>query len=78
MTNKLSSTVKRIGLGKVQQYEEKGIPEYWIIDPTGKLVTVLVLKNSSYEKQEFRNEELVSSPAFPNLKLTATQILQAN
>jgi Uma2 family endonuclease len=63
---------------KVKQYEERGIPEYWIIDPTGELVTVLVWENGSYEKQEFRNYELVISPAFPDLKLTAQQILQAN
>ena len=76
--NKSEENHRRDYVDKVKQYEERGVPEYLIIDPTGELVTVLVLKNSGYEKQEFRNEELVISLAFPDLNLTAAQILQAN
>ena len=76
--NQNEENYRRDYIDKVKQYEERGIPEYLIIDPTGELVIVSILKNSGYEKQEFRNEDLVISTAFPDLKLTATQILQAN
>ena len=75
--NKSDDNYRRDYVDKVQQYQALGIPEYWIIDPQAKLVTVLVLKNGSYEKQEFRSNEQIVSETFPELKLTAAQVLQA-
>ena len=74
--NKSDDNYRRDYVEKVEQYQARGIPEYWIIDPTGELVTVLVLQEGSYKKQEFRVNEEIVSETFPDLKLTAVEILQ--
>ena len=67
---------KRDYLDKVHQYQERGIPEYWIVDPQAQLVTVLVLVNGSYQATEFTGSQRIVSQAFPELKLTAAQVLE--
>ena len=76
-------------LTKVQDYEEMGIPEYWIVDYLGiggrrfignpKQPTILVheLIDGEYQVTAFRGDERVISPTFPELILTANQIFQA-
>ncbi|NEQ82733.1 MAG: Uma2 family endonuclease, partial [Moorea sp. SIO2I5] len=61
----------------VQQYQQRAIPEYWIIDSQDQLVTVLVLKDGSYQKQEFRGDQQIVSQTFGDLKLTALQVISA-
>jgi Uma2 family endonuclease len=65
------------GTEKLAEYEARGIPEYWIADPVGKLVTVCTLDNGSYQVKEFRGDAAISSPTFPAFTLTAAQILAA-
>ncbi len=62
---------------KVTEYQETGIPEYWIVDPIEQKITVLVLLDGSYTKTVFAEENAVSSVTFSQLKLTATEILEA-
>ncbi|NER46975.1 MAG: Uma2 family endonuclease [Symploca sp. SIO1A3] len=62
---------------KVHQYQERGIPEYWIVDPQARLVTVLVLVNGKYQATEFSGNQRIVSQIFPQLELTATQVLEA-
>ncbi|NES19939.1 MAG: Uma2 family endonuclease [Symploca sp. SIO3E6] len=64
-------------IDKRQQYERRGIPEYWIIDPQAQLVTVLLLVNGSYQATEFSGNQRIVSQTFPELKLTAEQVLEA-
>jgi len=68
---------KRDYVEKRRQYEQRGIPEYWIIDPQAKLVTVLLLVNGSYQATEFSGNQRIVSRTFPGLKLTAEQVLEA-
>lgn len=68
---------KRDYIEKRLQYEQRGIPEYWIVDPIAQLVTVLVLVNGSYQATEFSGLQQIVSPTFPELGLTAAQILEA-
>jgi len=63
-------------VAKRSQYQSRGIPEYWLIDPQQGRVLVLVLEDETYQEfGAFRGEEVVRSPQFGNLKLTAQQIL---
>ncbi|MBD2079092.1 Uma2 family endonuclease [Leptolyngbya sp. FACHB-17] len=63
---------------KRAQYAARGIPEYWLIDPTRKVVIVLYLEREQYrEVGQFREKDRISSPTFPDLTLMAAQILAA-
>ncbi|NET59746.1 MAG: Uma2 family endonuclease [Symploca sp. SIO2E6] len=68
---------KRDYIEKRKQYEERGIPEYWIVDPQARVVIVLLLVNGSYPSTEFSGNQRIVSQTFPQLELTAAQILEA-
>ncbi len=60
---------------KRAEYGLLEIMEYWIVDPLEAKVTVCVLEHQFYDSTEFRGDELIQSPTFPDLNLTAAQIL---
>lgn len=62
---------------KPKEYATRGIPEFWQIDPSRSVVAVLTLKDGNYQSREFRGDSRVVSPTFPNLQLTADQLLRA-
>ncbi|MGB8702021.1 MAG: Uma2 family endonuclease [Thermosynechococcaceae cyanobacterium] len=62
---------------KRQEYAERGISEYWLIDPQRQVVWVLTLQAGAYHQQSFTGQTAISSPTFPNLSLTASQVLGA-
>ncbi len=63
---------------KREQYQELGVLEYWLIDPQQQTVTVLQLEAETYvEVGIFRGQAPVISGQFPELILSAEQILSA-
>ncbi|MEO1211359.1 MAG: Uma2 family endonuclease [Cyanobacteria bacterium J06638_20] len=63
-------------VAKRSQYQSRGIPEYWLIDPQQGIVLVLVLGDGVYQEfGMFRGDEIVRSPQFGEINLTAQQIL---
>lgn len=74
---------------KLADYEEMGIPEYWIVDyaalgartlignPKEPTISVYQLVEEEYQVRQFRGEDLIISPIFPELKLTAKQVFVA-
>jgi Uma2 family endonuclease len=60
---------------KRNQYEWRGIPEYWIVDPEQGQVTVLVLTENGYDETIYTADAVVSSPGFPDWSLTAEAML---
>ena len=76
-------------LVKVADYERLGIPEYWIVDyaakggrrfignPKQPTISVCQLVDGEYQISQFRGDDRVESLAFPELKLTASQIFHA-
>ena len=60
---------------KRAEYSVLNIPEYWIIDPILEKVTLCVLSDGWYDATEYTNGEVIESPTFPELSLTATEML---
>jgi len=75
--NQGDDNYQRDYINKLHQYQERGIPEYWIVDPQAQLVTVLLLVNGRYQATEFTGSQWIVSRTFPELKLTAEQVLKA-
>ena len=67
--------IERDYTDKAIEYQNTGIPEYWIVDPIEQKITVGVLKNGSYSKTVFVKNEAIASPTFPQLSVTAVEIL---
>lgn len=72
-----SDNYQRDYVEKPQEYAERGIPEFWLIDPSRSVVLVLVLVRGQYNQVAFRERDRIQSPTFPALNLTAQQILTA-
>ncbi|MFN6154900.1 Uma2 family endonuclease [Anabaena sp. AL09] len=75
---------------KYADYEEMGIPEYWIVDyaalggrnfignPKQPTISVCNLVDEEYQISKFRDHERIISQTFPELNITANQIFQAS
>ena len=62
---------------KRQEYADRGVPEYWLVDPQRQVVLILTLQGAVYQEQRFTGQERIVSPAFPGSIVTAEQILTA-
>ncbi|UNU24714.1 Uma2 family endonuclease [Microcoleus vaginatus] len=75
---------------KVEDYALLGVPEYWIVDylgiggreyigkPKQPTITICMLREDEYQKQLFQKSDRLISSLFPDLQLTAQQILAAS
>jgi Uma2 family endonuclease len=75
---------------KVEDYAALGIPEYWIADyaglggtrhigkPKQPTLSICTLVDGEYNIQPLRGDQIIVSPTFPGLKLTAGQVLRAS
>ncbi|WP_392436114.1 Uma2 family endonuclease [Chlorogloeopsis fritschii PCC 9212] len=73
---------------KRADYEEMGIPEYWIVDyaalggrafignPKQPTISVCQLVEGEYQVSQFRQGSRIQSPTFPELNLTADQVFR--
>lgn len=65
-------------VAKRMQYQDLGIPEYWIVDPQTMEILVLGLANGVYvEVATFRGERAISSPQLGSLQLSAAEVFAA-
>jgi len=74
---------------KLADYEEMGIPEYWIIDyaalgarkfignPKQSTFSIYQLIDGEYQVSQFRGSDKIISPTFPELNLIAEQVFNA-
>lgn len=56
-------------------YAARGIPEYWIVDPTQQQVMVLQLEAGEYREAVFQGDSRLVSAVFPELDLIALEFL---
>jgi Uma2 family endonuclease len=72
------SNRERDYIAKRQQYQERGIPEYWLIDPSQQTVTVLELADGIYQELGvFSGSVSIGSSVISGLSMTAQQVLNA-
>ena len=65
-------------IAKRMQYQDREIPEYWIIDPQLETVLVLVLTGDRYtESGTFRRSNAIQSSQFGTLNFTPNQLFAA-
>lgn len=76
-------------LDKAGDYEELGIPEYWIVDylglggrrfignPKQPTISIYQLVEGEYQVSQFRKSDRILSPTFLELNLTAQEIFAA-
>ena len=62
---------------KPKEYADRGIPEMWIVDPDRAWVKVGTLADDIYQFETFQGDDAIVSPTFPELNLTAAQVLSA-
>ena len=62
---------------KPGEYAGRRIGEFWRVDPERKWVQIGILISGHYQFTTFRGDDVIVSPAFPALKLTAIQVLRA-
>lgn len=60
---------------KRDQYADRGIPEYWLIDPQRSWVMVGLLVAGQYQFTTFRGNQAIVSQTLPILNLTVTRLL---
>jgi Uma2 family endonuclease len=60
---------------KPSEYADRGIAEFWQIDPSRNYVRVGTLTDGAYQFQTFKGNTAIVSPTFPELKLTAAIVL---
>ena len=70
-----SENYQRDYVWKRSQYQQLGIPEYWIVDPHLQKVTVLILVDGAYQETIYRGDRPIQSKAFPTLSITASEVL---
>ncbi|AUT00768.1 hypothetical protein CLI64_10370 [Nostoc sp. CENA543] len=62
---------------KRSEYAARGIPEYCIVDANQAKITLLTLVDGFYEETIFQGTDMIKSATFPQLNLTASQVLTA-
>ena len=62
---------------KRAEYGLLEIPEYWIVDPLESKITLCTLDHEFYDSIAYQSDNPIQSPIFPELKLTAAQVLAA-
>jgi Uma2 family endonuclease len=75
---------------KLGNYEAMKIPEYWIVDyaglgarkfignPKQPTLSIYELVDGEYQVTQFRGDDRIISPIFPDLNLTANQIFKGS
>jgi Uma2 family endonuclease len=65
-------------VAKRSQYGDRGIPEYWIVDPQQRPILILTLVNGVYtETATLRGKQAIASDQVGSLNLTVAEVFGA-
>jgi Uma2 family endonuclease len=60
---------------KKKLYARAGVAEYWLVDPEKKIIEVLKLGASGFERVAlYTQDETLTSPLLPGLRILLTEI----
>ncbi len=76
--SKSTENYQRDYIQKPLEYADRSILEFWQVDPDRNWIRVGTLKDGAYEFETFQGEDVIISPTFPTLQLTAADILAAD
>ncbi|MDJ0736643.1 MAG: Uma2 family endonuclease [Nostocaceae cyanobacterium] len=62
---------------KQGEYQQLGVPEYWIVDLQQQKVSVLTLVDDEYQTTEFTRNQRIISPTLTALSLTVQEVMSA-
>lgn len=62
---------------KRSEYAQRGIAEYWLVDPMADCVLFLSLQGDRYTEQKYTGKQRLVSATFPEMELTAKALLNA-
>ena len=62
---------------KYDLYEENGVKEYWIVNPSEKTISIFVLQNDTYIGiKPLIEDSKLQSPTFPSLKFPVKRVFR--
>jgi Uma2 family endonuclease len=64
-------------LAKREEYLAYGLPEYWIVDPTERRVTVLVREADAWAERRFEDEAAAESVVLPGFRVPLAELWAA-
>jgi len=72
-------TLERDKIVKKHLYEKHGVKEYWIVEPVGKLIEVLTLKEEGFQFfGSFFLDDVLQSPLLKKLKIPLKEVFKQN
>ena len=63
-------------IAKRHHYEDRGIPEYWIVDPIEEQILLLQLISGTYQGQSYQAETTLQSLIVPEVSISVDQVFQ--
>lgn len=73
------STAERDETVKRRLYAQRGVKEYWLVDPDAATAAVLLLKKDSYQQVGFyRQGQDLTSPTLPGFTVNLNEIFRAS
>ncbi|BAY10378.1 Uma2 family endonuclease [Calothrix sp. NIES-2098] len=70
-------SIKRDYRYKRSEYAAVDVPEYWIVDPLERKISLLLLEEGLYEETVFTAEEKIVSRTFPELAIAVDVVLSS-
>jgi Uma2 family endonuclease len=68
-------SVRHDTITKRKLYEQNKVREYWIVDPTGRTIAQLILRDGHYELTELSESDLIKSDVLAGFEMNVGELL---